>query len=139
LKNEEILYLDGVLPFGNKVSNMTELRKREEDLPSPSRIKQWNVCWKEKIKNLNNIIQVCSQDISKREELFKRLTEVDLARSTNKVQDPKLILNSLFLTKQQFDEQVEIFKGFSVEKFYGILEYDEDEIDNWIVNYSGKN
>jgi hypothetical protein len=47
----------------------------------------------------------------KREELFKRLTEIDLAGSTNEVQDPKLILNSMFITKQQFDEQVEIFKG----------------------------
>jgi hypothetical protein len=139
LKNEEGFYLDVVVPFGIKVSNMTELRRREEDLPSPSRIKQLNVCWKEKIKNLNNIVQACSQAISRREELFKRLMEVDLAGSTNEVQDPKLILNSLFLTKQQFDEQVEIFKGLSVEKFYGILEYDEDDIDNWLVDYSVKN
>jgi hypothetical protein len=55
---------------------------------------------------------------------------MDLAGSTNDVQDPKLILNSLFLTKQDFDEQVEIFKGLSFEKFYGILEYNEDAIDN---------
>jgi hypothetical protein len=75
----------------------------------------------------------------KREELFKRLTEIDLAGGTNEVQDPKLILNSMFLTKQQFDEQVEIFKGLSVEIFYGILEYNEDEIDNWLVDYSVKN
>jgi hypothetical protein len=39
LKNEEGFYIDVVLPFGNKVSNMMELRRREEDLPSPSRIK----------------------------------------------------------------------------------------------------
>jgi hypothetical protein len=139
LKNEEGFYIDVVLPFGNKVSNMMELRRREEDLPSPSRIKQLNACWKEKIKNLNNIVQACSQAISKREELFKRLTEIDLAGGTNEVQDPKLILNSMFLTKQQFDEQVEIFKGLSVEKFYGILEYNEDDIDNWLVDYSVKN
>jgi hypothetical protein len=64
---------------------------------------------------------------------------VKLFGISNEVQDSKLILNSLFLTKQQFDEQVEIFKGFSVEKFYGILEYDEDDIDNWLVDYSVKN
>jgi hypothetical protein len=50
LKNEEGFYLDVVLPFGNKVSNMTELRRREEDFPSLSQIKQLNACWKEKIK-----------------------------------------------------------------------------------------
>jgi hypothetical protein len=109
---------------------MTELRRREENFPSPSRIKQLNVCLKEKIKNLNNIVQACSQAMSKREELFKRLTEIELARSINEVQDPKLILNSIFLGKQQFEE---------VEKFYGILEYDEDDIGNWLVDYSVKN
>jgi hypothetical protein len=75
----------------------------------------------------------------KREELFKRLTKIDLAGGTNEVQYPKLILNSMFLTKQQFDEQVEIFKGLLVENFYGILEYNEDEIYNWLVDYSVKN
>jgi hypothetical protein len=100
LKNEEGFYLDSVVPFGIKVSNISNLKRREEDLPSPSRIKQLNACWKEKIKNLNNIVQACNQAITRREELFKRLIEVDLARSTNEVQDPKLILNSLFLTKQ---------------------------------------
>ena len=130
LKNEEGFYLYVVLPFGNKVSNMMELRRREEDITSSSRIKQLNACWKEKIKTLHNIVQACSQAISKRGELFKRLMEIDLSLSTNEAQDPKLILNSIFLRKQQFEEQVDIFKGLSVEKFYGILEYDEDDINN---------
>jgi hypothetical protein len=52
LKNEEGFYLDVVVPFGVKVSNMKELRKREEDVPSPGRIKQLNVWWKENIKKL---------------------------------------------------------------------------------------
>jgi hypothetical protein len=118
---------------------MMELRRREEDMPSSSRIKQLNACWKEMIKNLNNIVQACSQAILKKEELFKRLTEIDLEGGNNEVQDPKLILNSMFLTKKQFDEQIEIFKGLSVEIFYCILEYNEDDIDNWIVDYSMKN
>jgi hypothetical protein len=67
------------------------------------------------------------------------LMEMDLARSANEVQDPKFILNSLFLTKQQFDEKVDIFKVLSFEKFYGIIEYDENAIDNWLVYYSVKN
>jgi hypothetical protein len=50
-----------------------------------------------------------------------------------------LILKLLFLTKQAFDEQFEIFKGFSFEKFYGILEYGEDDVENWLVDYFIKN
>jgi hypothetical protein len=139
LKNEEGFYLDVVVPFRIQVSNMIELRRREEYLPSPIWYKHLNARWIEKIKNLNNIVQTCIQDISRREELFKRLTEVDLAGSTDEIQDRKLILNSLFLTKQQFDEQVEIFKGLSFKTFYGILEYDEDDIENWLVDYFVKN
>jgi uncharacterized protein YeeX (DUF496 family) len=43
------------------------------------------------------------------------------------------------LTKQAFDEQVDIFKGLSLEKFYRILEYGEDDVDNWLVDYSVQN
>jgi hypothetical protein len=88
LKNEEGFYLDAMVPFGIKVSNMSELKRREEDLPSPSRIKQLNACWKEKIKNLNNIVQACNQAITRREELFKRLTEVDLAEALTRSKIP---------------------------------------------------
>jgi len=65
---------------------------------------------------------------------IENLTEVDLAKITNEVQDPKLILKSIFLSKHQFEEQVDIFKGLSIENVYGILEYDEDDIDNWLVD-----
>jgi hypothetical protein len=115
------------------------LIRREHDLPSPNRIKKINTCQKEKVKNLNIIVQACSQAITRREELFKRLSEIDLVGSTNEVQDPKLILNLLFLTKKAFDEQVDIFKGLSFEKIYAILEYNEDDVENWLFDYSMKN
>jgi hypothetical protein len=52
LNKEEGLYTNFVLPFGIKVSSMTELRIREEDMPSPSRIKELNTCWKKNIKKI---------------------------------------------------------------------------------------
>jgi uncharacterized protein YeeX (DUF496 family) len=67
------------------------------------------------------------------------MTEIDLVGSTNEVQDPKLILNSFLLTKKAFEKQVYIFKGLSFEKFYGILEYSEDDVENWLVDYSIQN
>jgi endo-alpha-1,4-polygalactosaminidase (GH114 family) len=85
LKNEEGFYLDTVATFSFKVTNMTELRTREEDLPSPNQIKQLNACWKEKVKNLNIIVEACDQAGLKKEELFKRLTKIDLSGSTNEV------------------------------------------------------
>ena len=67
------------------------------------------------------------------------MIKIDLAESTNEVQDPNLIINSFPLTKQAFDEQVDIFKGLSLENFYDILEYDEDDVDNSLVDYSVQN
>ena len=81
-----------------------------------------------KVKNLIGIIQECSQTISKRDKLFKKLTEIDPTGSTNEVQYPKLIFNLLFLTKQAFDDQVQIYKRLSFENFYDILEYGEDDV-----------
>jgi hypothetical protein len=45
----------------------------------------------------------------------------------------------LALTKQAFNEQVDIFKGLSLEIFYNILEYGEDDVDNWLVDYLVQN
>lgn len=90
------------------------------------------------MKNLRNIDHACNEAIVKREEIFRRLIEIDLAGSTGEVQDPKLIFNSMFMTRQQFDEHMEILKGLSTEKFNGIIEYGEEEIDNWLINYSMK-
>jgi hypothetical protein len=38
-----------------------------------------------------------------------------------------------------FNDFVSVFKGLSFEKFYGIIEYDENALDNWLVDYSVKN
>ena len=139
LKNEQGFYLGEILPFGVEVTGMTEFRRRQEDLPSLDQIDQLNAWWKEKVKNLNGIVQACRQTISRRDKLFKKLTDIDLAANTNEVQDPKLIFNSLFLTKQALDDQVQIYKRLSFENFYGILEYREDDVRNWLVGYSIKN
>jgi hypothetical protein len=118
---------------------MMEFRRRHEDLPSLDRIDQLNACRKEKVKNLNGIVQACSQAISRRDKLFKKLTEIDLVANTNEVQDPKLIFKSFFLTKQAFDDQFHIYKKLSFENFYQILEYGEDDVKTWLVGYAIKN
>ena len=82
------------------------------------------------MRNLHLIVQSCEQTISKKEKLFTKLTRIDLARRNNDFQHPNLIINSFPLTKQAFDKQVDIFKALSLEKFYSILEYGEDDMDN---------
>ena len=45
----------------------------------------------------------------------------------------------MFLTKQEFDNLVHIYKRLSFENFYGILEYGEDDVKTWLVGYAIKN
>ena len=87
-----------------------------------------NACWKEKVKNLHLIVQSCEQAISKKDKLFTRLSNIDLARKTNDFQDRDLIANSFPLTKQEFDKQVVMFKNLSLEKFYNILQFDQAHV-----------
>ena len=48
---------------------------------------------------------------------------MDLAETTNELQDTNLILKSLSVTKEAFQEQVDILKGLSFKNLYGILEH----------------
>jgi hypothetical protein len=84
-------------------------------------------------------MEECDVVVTKKEGLYKRLTEMDLVGTTGEVQDPKLILNSIFMTREQFQQEVEILKGLSAEKFNSIIEYNENEIEDWLVNYANKN
>jgi hypothetical protein len=48
--------------------------------------------------------------VTKKEVLYHRLTKTDLEGSTGEVQDPKLKINSIFMTRLQFEEHMEILK-----------------------------
>ena len=123
-------------PFANHTINTSDLKRIQDNLPSPKRTKQLKSCWQKKVKNLELIVESCKQAISEKEELFTSLIQIDLAKSTNKVQDPNLILESLSMIKEAFDEQLDILKGLSFEKFYDIVEHRLDELERWVLDYS---
>ena len=79
---------------------MTELKRREEDLSSPSRMKLLKSCWIKKISNLKDIMDNCNEIVNKKEKLFRKLTEIDLEGNTEEVQDSRLIMNSIFMMRQ---------------------------------------
>jgi hypothetical protein len=139
LKNDQCFYEQVLTPFPNHAMNTSDMKRRQDNIPSPKRTKQLKACWKNKIKNLELIVESCKQDILEKEELFTNLIQIDLAGSTNEFQDPNLILKSLSMTKESFDEQLDILKGLSFEKFYDILEYHVDELESWVLDYSTHN
>ena len=139
LRNEQHLCDQVLAPFANYVVNTSELKRRQEKLPSPKRTKKVKACWKKKVNNLELIVKSCNKSYQKREDLFTSLLQIGLARTTNEVQDLKLILKSFSITKEAFQEQVDILKGLSFEKFYDILEHHLDEHERWVLDYATHN
>jgi hypothetical protein len=129
-KNEEGFYKHVVVKFAIKVSNMTELKIREDDFPSLTKMKRLKACWIKKISKLEDIIDYCKKIVNKKEMLFTKLTEIDLAGTTRELKYSRLIINYIFMMKQQFEEHMDILKINSAEKFNSIIEYDESEIEN---------
>jgi hypothetical protein len=56
LKNDEILFIDGVAMFVEKVSTMMNHRRKQEYFPSHSYIKQLKACWMERINTLKGLL-----------------------------------------------------------------------------------
>jgi hypothetical protein len=117
-------YKDVDKHFAIKVSNMIDIKRRKEDFPSPARIKELKSCQVKKISNLKDIMESCNEIVNKKENLFRKLTEIDLAPgSTRDVQDPRLSVNSIFMTRQKLKEHMDILKSLSAEKLNRIIEY----------------
>jgi hypothetical protein len=86
LKNDQRFCEQVLTPFSNHAINTSELKRTQENLPSPKRTKKVKACWKKKFKNLELIVESCKQAILEKEELFTNLIQIDLAGSTNEVQ-----------------------------------------------------
>jgi hypothetical protein len=56
MKNDEGFYVDGIAMFATKVLAMMDQMRKQEDLPSQSRIKQLKACWIERINVLKGLL-----------------------------------------------------------------------------------
>jgi hypothetical protein len=45
----------------------------------------------------------------------------------------------MLMTREKFEEHLEILKGVSTEKFNSMTEYTEHEVESWLVSYVNKN
>jgi len=68
-----------------------------------------------------------------------KLIELDLDGTTREVQDPKLILNYMLMTREHFEQHLDILKVVSTKKFNSLTEYTKQEVESWLVNYVNKN
>jgi hypothetical protein len=139
LKNDERLFTDGFAVFVEKVSTMTYHRRKQEDFPSHNRMKQLKACWVEMIKILKGLLNRLKELSWKKNEAYSKIIDLDIASTTIEVPDPSLILNSMIMSREKFEEQVENLNKSSTNKFDSVIEYTYNDIDNWLVEYTNKN
>jgi hypothetical protein len=80
---------------------MTELKRKEEDLPSLMHIKKLKSCWLKRIKTLKEILNDLDTLSIKMGESYFKLIELDLAGTTGEVQDLRLISNYILITREK--------------------------------------
>jgi hypothetical protein len=71
--------------------------------------------------------------------LYLKLIELDLVGSIGDVENPHLISISILMSKDQFEEKMELLKTASTERFNNLTEYLELEVETWLVSYVTKN
>jgi hypothetical protein len=108
-------------------------------LPSTIHLKQLKACWLKRIKSLKEMLVNVMSLVSKRGELYLKLIELELVGSTEDVEDPHLIMNSILLSKEQMEEKLDSLKIASAEKFNNLTEYSETKVESWLVHYVNKN
>ena len=64
----------------------------------------------------------------KRGECYLKLIDLDLVGTTWEYDDTKIILNSVFMTKEQFEAKLESLKSTLAGKFDGLMKYSEFEV-----------
>jgi hypothetical protein len=123
ITNDEEFYKNALSTFVIKISGMTEYQRKQEYFPSLIRVKQLKACWIKRINILRELLGDLNALSSKKTKFYSKLTRFDLAGATIEAHNPKLIVNSIVQTRQQFEEHVEILKGLSTKKFNNMIEY----------------
>jgi phage pi2 protein 07 len=139
IENDEGFFKDGVSMFTTKVLAMTEERRKQEGFPSQSHIKKLKSCWIQRINIIKVILSELNDLTRKNTKAYSKLIGLDIVETTIEVLDPKLIEHSMLLTRKLFREHVATLKRLSTETFGSMVEYTNDDIDSWFMEYKSRN
>jgi hypothetical protein len=123
IKHDEVFLKDGFSMFA----------------PSQSRIKQLKACYIARINILRGLLSELNDLMHKNTKAYSKLIGLDIANTTIEVSNPNLMVDSMLQTRQQFEEHVETLKRLSTKKFDSMVEYTNDDIDSWFVEYTNRN
>jgi hypothetical protein len=105
LENVEGFYKEAMATFLVKVLSLSDLHQRDKNISSKTHMKQINSCWLKIIKCLREMLSECDVINTKRGVVFLKL--VDL---TKELDITHLIMDTMLLSKEQLQEQLEAIK-----------------------------
>jgi len=91
--------------FVAEVSSLSDIHRREQNLPSSIRMKQINTCWLKIIKIVREMLSELDDVKIKRGYLFLKL--IDL---TKDLDGPNLLMDTILMSKEKLFEQLEVLK-----------------------------
>jgi hypothetical protein len=80
--------------FATKVSSLSDTHRREQNLPSSTRMKQINSCWLKIIKSLREMLNELDAMKSKRGDLFLKLFDLK-----KELDNPNLLMDAIIIYK----------------------------------------
>jgi hypothetical protein len=134
LENDEVFYKGVVSTFSTRVSSLTYAHRRENKLPSSTRMKHINACWLRRLKILREMIGELDVLKSKRGDIFFKL--IDLMKELN---GPNLLMGTMLSTKETLIDQLNALKVVWENEFTETIEFFEEEVEKWLVIYINRN
>jgi hypothetical protein len=80
------------------------------------------------------MIVECDAINSKRSDIFFKLLDV-----TKELEGPHLIMDTIFLTKDRMQEQLDALKISWANEFNDLTEFLQEEVEKWLIHYVNKN
>jgi hypothetical protein len=115
--HDEGFYKEAVSIVSKKVSSLRELHRRDQNIPFTTCMKQINACWLRIINFLREVLSYCDVINTKRGDVF--LKTVDL---TTELEGPHVIMDTILLSKEKLQEQLESLKVAWTNEFNDSME-----------------
>ena len=117
-----------------KILSLTEEARKNQSLPSISRIKQVQSSWKGRIDILKSFKERCTLMEDKKSPIFFKLSD-----STAELGGPPLIQDSTLIFPYEMEVELSKLKDKCVGEFYNMPDFFEDNMRTWIVDYVNLN
>jgi hypothetical protein len=125
LENNEEFYKESLNTFSSKVSSLTDIHRREKNLPSNTRMKHIKAYWLRIIKSLREMMDELDILRNKRNYFLFKLMNL-----TKEFNGCNLLMDTIILSKEALIDQINAIKVAWASEFTETLEFTEEKVEN---------